>query len=161
MHPASNRAGPGVISRASIGLTQARRLSYYTVRRSSSSMPPHMHRSKQVTYKRRSQQAGNWAFLLVFLSPIVHVEPEALSLGDGANRTCQGLGVLSEGVQSIEIRNERVQILLAVHKLSIYGRRLLFEKKTYWIPRRVCFVGLTWPEGRGGILFGVRGVSEI
>ena len=67
-------------------------------------------------------------FFLLFLSRIVHVEPEVLSLGDGANRTCQGLGVLSEGVQSMEIRNERAQILLAVHKLSIYSRRLLFGK---------------------------------
>ena len=127
MHPVSNLAGPGVISRASIGLTQARRLSYYPVRRSSSSMPLYAQKQAGISAEANKLVIGPFFFLL-FLSRIVHVEPEVLSLGDGANRTCQGLGVLSEGVQSMEIRNERAQILLAVHKLSIYSRRLLFGK---------------------------------
>ena len=41
MHLASNRTGPGMISRATTGVTQARRLSYYTVRHSSSSLLPY------------------------------------------------------------------------------------------------------------------------
>ena len=59
----------------------------------------------------------------------------------------------------MEIRNERVQILLAVHKLSIYGRRLFFGKNILHTQTRL-FRGFDLARRSGGMLFGVRGVSE-
>ena len=89
MHPASNRAGPGVISRASIGLTQARRLSYYTVATFFFIFHASAYTQKQAGMSAEANKLVIGPFFLLFLSPIVHVEPEVLSLGDRANSTCQ------------------------------------------------------------------------
>ena len=110
-------------------------------------------------YKRRSQQAGDWAFSLLIIFPIVHVEPEALSLGDRANSTCQARSSVRR--RSVNGNKEMREYKFCWPFINCqYMVGVYFLEKTYCIPRSVCFVGLTWPDGRGGILFGVRGVSE-